>query len=470
MLSLNRIVEDEQFPRSWPTETLMGPQEGNSNWSSHSPEAIGFEADNRQMDEMFARYVGEVRQFAMLSPAQERELWQRVMYWQTRLRRALYLSPVALPTLITLWRQVQRGDVSRQHLLQWTQPASHPSNWDMDQLEARVYRLRALSTCLRRLSSQRRRGIDSPHEQRAMRGRCRQLWREWLTLWNDIPFAPEVHDTMFQALQAAIRKRPECPALRVAHRAATRAQRELAQAKTQMIVANLRLVIYMAKRHYSTHLSFLDLIQEGNAGLMRALERFDPQRGVKFATYACWWIRQSISRAVVNQNEIIRVPNHVVERKNKLRKTIATLHQRYQRPPTDRELSAALSWPLHVVEQTRQEHHVIGWLHDSADDDNFRFDDIVQDDQVSRPDEDIARLQLQQCVVNSLDTLPKRDAQVLRLRFGLETDRAYTLQEIGEQMGLSRERIRQIEKAALEKLRLSAAGASLAEAAGIAAS
>jgi RNA polymerase primary sigma factor len=146
------------------------------------------------------------------------------------------------------------------------------------------------------------------------------------------------------------------------------------------------------------------------------------------------------------------------------------LHQRYQRPPTDRELSAALSWPLHVVEQTRQEHHVIGWLHDSTDDDNFRFDDIVQDDQVSRPDEDIARLQLQQCVVDSLDTLPKRDAQILRLRFGLGTDRAYTLQEIGEQMGLSRERIRQIEKAALEKLRLSAAGASLAEAAGIAAS
>jgi RNA polymerase primary sigma factor len=272
---------------------------------------------------------------------------------------------------------------------------------------------------------------------------------------------------IIQALQKALRRHGMCPRLRAAHCALTRAQRELEQAKHQMLQANLRLVIYMAKRHQGTHLSFLDLIQEGNTGLMRALERFDPQRGVKFATYACWWIRQTISRALINQNETIRVPNHVVERKSKLRQAIVALHQRYQRPPTDRELSAALSWHLHMVEQTRQERHTLQWGHDALHDDHLRLDDMVQDEQLAPLDEAIARLELQQCVADSLDTLPKRDAEVLRLRFGLETDRAYTLREIGEKMGLSRERIRQIEKEALKKLRFSVAGDSLAEAAGI---
>jgi len=263
-------------------------------------------------------------------------------------------------------------------------------------------------------------------------------------------------------------KQPDCSALRAAHGALARAEREAEQTKTQILLANLRLVVYMAKRRRSSHLGFLDLIQEGNAGLMRALERFDSQRGVRFSTYACWWIRQAIDRALVNQDKTIRVPNHVIERTNKLRATVAAFRQRYQRAPTDQELSVALAWPLHVVEQTRQMRHPVRWLDEGLDDDGFRFEEMAQDDQHLPPDEEIARLQLQQCLASSLDALPKRDAQVLRLRFGLEADCTYTLKEIGEQMGLSRERIRQIEKGALKKLRHAAIAASLAEAAGIA--
>jgi len=477
VLFLNHTVEDEQAPESWPIETIVDPQEGEPMWTSahvgaeaeakHTADDEGFAAKDHQTDEILARYLGDIRQFALLSPAEEQGLWQRVMYWQMRSCRALYLSPVALPTLVTRWHQVQHGNVPLQHLLQVTPPASHHADWDADRFEAYMPRLRTLSSRLQSLSRQRRSRIGLPHKQPARRMHYRELWREWLALWIDIPLASEVHDMMVQALHAALRRRPACPALRAAHCAFTRAQRELEQAKTQMILANLRLVIYMAKRHQGTHLSFLDLIQEGNTGLMRALERFDPQRGIKFATYACWWIRQTINRALINQNDTIRLPNHVVERKSKLRNTVAALNQRYQRPPTDRELSAALSWPLHMVEQTRQERHTIHWGNESIDENNLKLDDILQDDQLSPPDEEIARLQLRQCVANSLDTLPKRDAQVLRLRFGLETDHPYTLREIGEKMGLSRERIRQIEKAALEKLRFSVAGTSLAEVAGI---
>jgi RNA polymerase sigma factor (sigma-70 family) len=432
-----------------------------------TPDHEGFEASDHQTDEMLARYFGDIRHFALLSPAEEQALWQRVRYWQRRSCRALYLSPVALPTLMTLGHQVQHGDLPLQHLLRSTPSTANHVDWDIERFKACVQRLHALSSRLQSLSRQRGSCVAAPHQRRARRLHYRQLWREWLALWNDMPLAAEVHDMMIQALQAALSQRGADPALRAAHRAFTHAQRELEQAKRQMILANLRLVIYIAKRHQGTHLSFLDLIQEGNAGLMRALERFDPQRGVKFATYACWWIRQSINRALVNQNETIRVPNHVVERKSKLRQAITALHRRYQRPPTDRELSAALSWPLHVVERTRQERHTVRWGNDSIDEDSLRLDDIVEDERLSTPDEAIAHLQLQQCIANSLDTLPKRDAQVLRLRFGLETDHAYTLREIGEKMGLSRERIRQIEKAALKKLRLSATGASLAEVAGI---
>ena len=477
MLFLDHIAEDKQDAGSWPTERAVGPKEDSPMWTSdhvgaeaeatHESDDNGFKVNDSQTNEMLARYLGDVRQFALLSPAEEQALWQRVMYWQSRLCRALYLSPVALPTLINRWHQVQHGDLPLQQLLQLTPPASHDSDWDTDRLQSYVHRLRDLSSRLQRLSQQRRKGTVAPRKQRERRLHCQELWREWLALWNDMPLVPEVQDMIIQALQKALRRHATCPRLRAAHCALTRAQRELEQAKHQMLLANLRLVIYMAKRHQGTHLSFLDLIQEGNTGLMRALERFDPQRGVKFATYACWWIRQTMSRALVNQNETIRVPNHVVERKSKLRQAIVALHQRYQRPPTNQELSAALSWPLYMVEQTRQERRTLRWGNDALPENHLRLDDMVQDDQLAPPDEAIARLELQQCVADSLDTLPKRDAEVLRLRFGLETDRAYTLREIGEKMGLSRERIRQIEKTALAKLRFSVAGASLAEAAGL---
>ena len=479
MLSLShRIVEDEPFLRSQRTDPLAEAQADHPKWTvahggggaetAPSSGSAGFEAKDHRTNEMLARYLGDVSQYPLLSSAEEQALWRRVTHWQERWRRALFLSPVALPTLITLWRQAQRGDIPLEHLLQLSPSASSQTDGDIHQIDASVSHLRALSTRLPGLVRQSRTGMGSPCEQQESRRRRRQLWREWLALWNDMPLAAEALDTMAQALQTARRRQSECPALRAAHCALTRAERETEQAKTQILLSNLRLVVYMAKRRRSSHLVLLDLIQEGNAGLMRALERFDPHRGAKFSTYACWWIRQAIDRALANQDETIRVPNHVIERKKKLHAAVAAFRQRHRRAPTDQELSAALAWPLHVVERTQQTQHPVCSLHEGNDDGDLRFDDIAPDGQRLPLDEEIARLQLQQCLETSLDALPKRDAQVLRLRFGLETDCAYTLKEIGEQMGLSRERIRQIEKGALQKLRCSAVGASLAEAAGLA--
>jgi RNA polymerase primary sigma factor len=196
---------------------------------------------------------------------------------------------------------------------------------------------------------------------------------------------------------------------------------------------------------------------------MRALDKFESQRGLKFVTYAHWWVRQAITRATVEQHSSIRLPSYMVDRRSKLRATREKLGQVYGRAPNAQELGMALGWTLHKVEALQGFKPVFVRLHEPVTDDGRRLEEAVEDERTPQPDILVAHTQLRQRVVASLSDLPEREAQLLRLRFGLDTDHPHSLQEIGTLFGLSRERVRQLEKMALEKLRHSASAAVLAD-------
>jgi RNA polymerase primary sigma factor len=265
------------------------------------------------------------------------------------------------------------------------------------------------------------------------------------------------------ALVVEWQAQPDNPALRAAHSAWARASRQLSQTKSQMIRANLRLVIHVANRNRGRGVPFLDLIQEGNIGLMRALEKFEHHRGLKFVTYAHWWVRQAISRAITEQYRTVRLPNHVVERKNKLRSLVDRLWGVFGRPPSTQELSVELGWTPQEVEELQAAVQPLVRLHQPIADDGSVLSDILEDQQATKPEEMLADEQLQSRLADCLASLTEREAFILRLRFGLDCEHPHTLQEIADILGLSRERVRQLERQAFDKLRQPHRSALLAD-------
>ncbi len=225
-------------------------------------------------------------------------------------------------------------------------------------------------------------------------------------------------------------------------------------AREHLIRANLRLVISVAKRYLRRGLSFLDLIQEGNVGLMRATSKFDYERGFKFSTYATWWIRQAITRAIADKGRTIRVPVHVIEELTKLRRTQVRLTQTLGRDPTIEELSRELNIDIERTRLLMRAAADPRPLDVAIDDEEETLlIDLIPDEDQPPLDEAYEQNELRSELIKALDHLPARSAKVLRLRFGLDDGRRHSLAEIGEKMNLTRERVRQIESEAMDELR-----------------
>ena len=267
--------------------------------------------------------------------------------------------------------------------------------------------------------------------------------REWplddlVTFYGKLArYAREHHDTKIQA----------------AFKSAREYKKHVDHARDALILANLRLVVHIAKKYLNHGISFMDLIQEGNIGLMKAVEKFEYERGNKFSTYAYWWIKQAIERAIADKARIIRIPVHVNEKIKKIARVSRELGETLGRKPTPQEIAKKLRMPVVKVEEILgvvQEPQALEDL--SADDDSPGLLRFVADPNAVSPLERTVDRELREKIESTLRVLNSREEEIIRLRFGIGRDMPYTLEEIGRVMGLSRERVRQIEATALKKI------------------
>lgn len=443
--------------------------------SSRSRSArVRVEIDQRAARDVVGVYLNEIARPDLLTREQEGVIGARIQSARTGVLHALVSTELAVEAFVALPKEIDSSIRSLRSTIDGgtSQPPDPETGLSgIEHVREIARRMKKLSaarrrSAMRRGNSRGRRDYDSElvvlvermnvswHVVRDVAEDVLELLGEWQDWRRFLEERPEDRAATRRIAQIEALAGTDFEGLTETVKALRRGLGRLERARNQMIESNLRLVVSVAKRYSNRGLSLSDLVQEGNLGLMRAVEKFEHDRGFKFSTYATWWIRQAITRAIAEQSRTIRLPVHQVETIAKVAQAANELEQRNERRPEPDEIAAHLDMPIEKVELALEIcRSPVSLEKPVGDDEDSSFGDFIADDRAESPTDGAAQGRLEAACAELLAGLPEREAEVIRLRFGIGCRNDYTLEEVGEVFHLTRERIRQIQGQVLRKLR-----------------